>query len=355
MQRWRFLLALVTILALGFPAADARKMLIIRRGGDALQGWLTLKVIDIHKEHGQSLAFSKSKAVPFFGRIPGLQHLDGPQVQGFPQSFVCDTCMDISTFAEQVLTDPDTTSNVLEYVNGSLCQVLPAFQSECVNLAEMYVPSLVETMQIYAAPNKLCGETKLCPSSAMLLLNDARACKMCTKFATEALAYAQDSKTETEVLEALHAQCAKLGDFSSRCNMLVDTYAPLYISKLDSTTPEQICEKVGICSSESIRDPSSCATCEFAVYQLKAKLRNPLVQEKMMETLINECSKVPAHVEQCKEIVTQYGPYMLANLDKYMDAETICTEIHACESKTKLASNDMLIRLPGARDSIAHQ
>lgn len=80
----------------------------------------------------------------------------------------------------------------------------------------MYVPNLVEMLQVYAAPDKLCGETKLCPSSAMMLLNDARACKMCKDFATEALSYAQDSKTEAEILDALHGQCAKLGDFSSR-------------------------------------------------------------------------------------------------------------------------------------------
>ncbi|MCO5583125.1 hypothetical protein L7F22_037033 [Adiantum nelumboides] len=345
----------MTILAIGLPAGYARKMVIVRRGGDARQGWLTLKFIDIHKENGQGLAFLKSKdPVPFFERIRGRQHLDGPQLDGIPQSLLCDTCMDISAFAEQVLTDPDTTSSVLDYVNGSLCKALPGFQAECLNLAEMYVPSVVETLQMYAAPNKLCGETKLCPSSAMLLLNDARACKMCTEFATEALSYAQDSKTEAEILEALHVQCAKLGDFSSRCNMLVDTYASLYISKLDSTTPEQICQKVGICSSQLIRDPSTCATCQFAVYQLKAKLQNPLVQEKMMQTLLTECDKMPAHVDQCKEIVTQYGPYMLENLDKYVNAETICTEINACESRKKVA-NDILIQLPGAHDSVAHQ
>lgn len=63
-----------------------------------------------------------------------------------------------------------------------------------------------------------------------------------------------------------------------QCNSLVDTYAPLYIEKVDKVTPDQLCQMVGICSSLSKPDPSRCATCEFAVFQLKAKLRNPDVQ-----------------------------------------------------------------------------
>lgn len=87
---------------------------------------------------------------------------------------------------------------------------------QCINLVETYVPQLVEALQLYAAPDRLCGETKLCPSSAMLLFNDAHTCKMCTEFATEALEYIQSNRTETEILKALHSQCANFGDFSSR-------------------------------------------------------------------------------------------------------------------------------------------
>eukprot|EP00250_Pteridium_aquilinum_P017264 c23537_g1_i3 orf=305-1366(-) len=352
MSQWRVLLAVLMLLALGIPAGHARNLVIFSQSGDAFQGRLTLKVFDIYKEHDRSLTILKGKVVgPFLQRhVSGLQHLEAPNVS---PSLMCDTCMDISAFVEQVLTDPDTMGDVLEYVNGSLCKALSGFQEECINLAKIYVPGLVETLQVYAAPDKLCGETKLCPSSAMLLLNDARACKMCMEYATEALSYAQDSKTEEEIMNALHSQCAKLGDFSSRCDMLVDTYGPIYISKLDSTTPEQVCQKVGICSAPSIKDPSNCATCEFAVYQLKAKLRNPAVQDKMLEMLLDHCTKVPAHVDQCKELVTQYGPLILANIDTYVDPKTICTEIHACDSKKKL-SDDMLIQLPVTHASIAH-
>ena len=68
-----------------------------------------------------------------------------------------------------------------------------------------------------------------------------------------------------------------------QCNSLVDTYAPIYIQKIDSVTPDQLCEKIGVCSSISKVDPSHCATCEFAVFQLKAKLQNPVFQVKLSQ------------------------------------------------------------------------
>ena len=57
---------------------------------------------------------------------------------------------------------------------------------------------------------------------------------------------------------------------------------------------------------------------------------------------------------QCKELITQYGPSMLENIDNYVDPQAICTEIHACESKKKWSA-DMLIQLPSSHESIAHQ
>ena len=86
---------------------------------------------------------------------------------------------------------------------------------QCINLTEVYASQLLATLQIYAAPDKLCGETKICPSSLMLF-NEAHTCKICTDFTTEALSYIQSGKTETEVLEDLHSLCSKLGDLSSQ-------------------------------------------------------------------------------------------------------------------------------------------
>eukprot|EP00250_Pteridium_aquilinum_P017265 c23537_g1_i4 orf=1-342(-) len=114
MSQWRVLLAVLMLLALGIPAGHARNLVIFSQSG---------------------LTILKGKVVgPFLQRhVSGLQHLEAPNVS---PSLMCDTCMDISAFVEQVLTDPDTMGDVLEYVNGSLCKALSGFQEECINLAK---------------------------------------------------------------------------------------------------------------------------------------------------------------------------------------------------------------------------
>ncbi|KAH7293944.1 hypothetical protein KP509_28G049500 [Ceratopteris richardii] len=275
------------------------------------------------------------------------QKLRFPHVEDI-QSVVCQSCMDISTSAERVLLDPHTRNSVIEYVNGSLCRNLPLHQEECQNLAATYVPNLMDAMQFYAAPTKLCGETKLCPSSAILPQYDERICKMCRVLAEEALIYAQDCKTEMEILDVFHAQCEKFGIFAPKCHMLVDTFAPYYIGKLNSLTAEEVCQKAQMCEPLCIKDPSSCATCQFLVFQLKLKFQNPAVQEKLLHTLIEQCEKVPVHVDQCKDIVKRYGPYIFENLDSLLKPELVCEEIHACEGKKKIAEG-MRVQLPDAQ------
>ena len=57
---------------------------------------------------------------------------DVSSLEGVRQNFLCDTCFDISTFAEDVLADPDTLANIIDYVNVSLCNPLSSFQEEVI-------------------------------------------------------------------------------------------------------------------------------------------------------------------------------------------------------------------------------
>lgn len=383
MDRWRLILAFVILFSLGSSVGHARKCLIFGHGGVPLRGLFTVKILESHEEpaHGTVLS-TENERLPTFLRYfhdgrrpatmfqmprPKLQRLHAFSSKGISQSFICDTCLDISTFAEQVLTDPETTNNVLEYINGSFCEVLPGLKEKCSGLAATYVPEMVEVLQTYLAPDKLCSDTNLCTSSSMLLLGDVQTCSMCTDFATKALTYLKDNQTEVEVLDNLHSECSKLGPFSAKCDLLVDAYAPIYIEKVDSMTPEQVCQKVGLCTALSLRGTSHCAACELAVFEMKAKLRKPEMQEKMLEVLLDGCSKVPNHVDECKEIITQYGPFILANIDTFVDADTVCTKIHACEAtpasiitpavieKSSIDTTESLIQLPITHQGTASQ
>lgn len=60
----------------------------------------------------------------------GSQRHDIPSVEGVSQSFICDACMDVSTYAEQILTSPDTLGYVIDYVSGSVCRAVSGLQQE---------------------------------------------------------------------------------------------------------------------------------------------------------------------------------------------------------------------------------
>ena len=64
--------------------------------------------------------------------IEKSSRLHGTLAEGISRNFLCDTCFDISTFAEEVLTDPDTSANIIDYINGSLCNSLSSFQEEVI-------------------------------------------------------------------------------------------------------------------------------------------------------------------------------------------------------------------------------
>ena len=65
-------------------------------------------------------------------RASRFHGFDGSSLEGVHQNFICDTCFDISTFAEDVLADPDTLANIIDYVNVSLCNPLSSFQEEVI-------------------------------------------------------------------------------------------------------------------------------------------------------------------------------------------------------------------------------
>lgn len=61
--------------------------------------------------------------------------------------------------------------NAFDYVNKDFCKALPNFLDQSTKLEELYMPNLVETLQVYATLDQLCKETKLCPSAVMMVVS----------------------------------------------------------------------------------------------------------------------------------------------------------------------------------------
>lgn len=161
-------------------------------------------------------------------------------------------------------------------------------------------------------------------------------CTLCENYAAEAQSYFAANKTQKEILYILHKSCSKMLSFKKECITLVDYYVPLFFLEISSVQPGEFCQKLNLCdqvvsiSQHLMKD--SCEFCQHAVAEALLKLKDPDTQLEILEMLLKECKSVKGYEKQCKRMVFEYGPIILANAEHLLEANDICTMLHACES-----------------------
>lgn len=176
------------------------------------------------------------------------------------------------------------------------------------------------------------------PTSSIseLSVGNERLCTLCEQFTSQAIYYLGENKTEMEIIEILHQACSRLHSFKQECVSLVDYYAPLFFVEIAMIKPEDFCEKVNLCegvaliSAQSYQD--SCTVCHRAVDEVLTKLKDPDTQLEIIELLLKGCDRVENYVKECKKLVFEYGPLILANAEQFLETRDICTTIHACKA-----------------------
>ncbi|KAK8556536.1 hypothetical protein V6N13_064558 [Hibiscus sabdariffa] len=146
------------------------------------------------------------------------------------------------------------------------------------------------------------------------LVGKDNVCTFCEEYATEAIDFLSQNKTQTEIVELLHKSCSRIPSFEQQCISLVEYYVPLFFIEISSIQPEDVCQKVNLCQkvtliSSQIRQ-NSCEVCHNAVSEVLTKLKDPDTQ--------------------CKKIVFEYGPLILVNAEHFLETTDICTILHAC-------------------------
>ncbi|OMO67748.1 Saposin-like type B, 1 [Corchorus olitorius] len=169
-------------------------------------------------------------------------------------------------------------------------------------------------------------------------------CTLCEEFATEAVAYLSQNKTQTEIVDILHKSCSQLRTFKQQCITLVDYYVPLFFSELSLIQPQDFCQRVNLCErialiSSQIRE-DSCGLCHNAVSQVLEKLNDPDTQLDILELLLKGCNSMQKYVKKCKKLVFEYGPLILANAEQFLETTDICTALHACKTAKQVSLAD---------------
>ncbi|XP_022734081.1 proactivator polypeptide-like 1 [Durio zibethinus] len=159
-------------------------------------------------------------------------------------------------------------------------------------------------------------------------------CTLCEEFATESIDFLLQNHTRTEIVDMLHESCSSVSSFEKQCIRLVDYYVPLFSTEISSIQPEVFCQEVNLCQkvaliSSQIRE-ESCGMCHRAVSEVLFKLKDPDTQLEIIELLLKGCNSVQNYANKCKRIVFEYGPLILANLEKFLETTDVCSILHAC-------------------------
>ncbi|KAM7262870.1 hypothetical protein ACFE04_000553 [Oxalis oulophora] len=178
-----------------------------------------------------------------------------------------------------------------------------------------------------------------------------KVCEMCEQFAAEALGYFSENKTQSEIIDILHNSCSQMPSLKQQCVTLVDYYAPLFFLEVSYMQPAEFCQKVNLCQKashfSSLVHENSCGICHKTVSEVLVKLKDPDTQLEVLEVLLKACNSVEKYVKKCKKLVFEYGPIILVNAEKYLEANDVCTMLHAC-NPTPSSNKDMLQEVHGA-------
>ncbi|KAK9030154.1 hypothetical protein V6N11_031585 [Hibiscus sabdariffa] len=159
-------------------------------------------------------------------------------------------------------------------------------------------------------------------------------CTFCEEYATEAIDFLSQNKTQTEIVELLHKSCSRLPSFEQQCISLVDYYVPLFFIEISSIQPGDVCQKVNLCQKVALVasqiHQNSCGVCRNAVSEVLTKLKDPDTQLEIIEILLKACNSVQKYVKKCKQIIFEYGPLILVNAEHFLETTDICTILHAC-------------------------
>lgn len=295
----------------------------------------------------------------------------------------CQECLASVHYLEDLLKDPAFTEYLVNHISKDVCTELPIAGDKCKNLAEGLVPVIMQWFQASSTPLELCsaaGACSLVAQASTLKINkplhrvgDSGECAICKFVVGEIKVLISDTETMKNVNEAAHATCASLPkDIADICHTMWDTYEPMFISFINTASPDDLCALSGLCwdsllarttavraavspvpalapalravgqarlvaqsRAVGIQVGNACDTCRMAVIQAHMLIASPDVQASMVNYTKTMCEGFEAFADTCKMYVDQYSPLVFSLLQQYLSPDTLCTDIGMCPPPSK--------------------
>lgn len=284
---------------------------------------------------------------------------------------VCQICKDMVKQARDQLESNETQEELKQVFEGS-CRLIPlkVVSTECVKLADEFIPELVETLASQMNPQVVCSVAGLCNSARIdnmlqngeedsssgsvvipaveLIRDDCVGCNQIAKHMEEKFR----STPRDDILNNMLEACGRLGSLSDGCAAIVIThFNSLYNHLVRNLESDGLCHLAGVCQykfhSHSTRnievihestvgkvrpgkEDLPCELCEQLVVHLRDILVANTTEQEFEQVLKGVCKQFSTFKDQCLSIVDEYYTVIYDFLVNSLRPTDICSMVGIC-------------------------
>ncbi|XP_033735975.1 prosaposin-like [Pecten maximus] len=287
---------------------------------------------------------------------------------------ICTDCVNFMTDIKNLLTDPNTESQLIGMIKQIVCSQLGSVEAICDDLVDTYVPQGMSILSSYVDPQVTCSAVGFCTSKeteelrskfndmknfVMVVLRkmgvhvttNALECDACKAVASDIRKMARDPTIERKVVNFVEQNvCAHLGELANLCVQTVeDNYMAVFQLIAGSLIDDQVCVNLGMCpSSVGVAKLQlgtiECEACTSVIKALSLLESSTTVQNAVKNFIENDvCTKLGSSAGQCKIDVDMYSEAAFQILKEILNAGFLCSKMNLCASPApKLTSNGAL-------------
>ena len=263
----------------------------------------------------------------------------------------CTICEFAISKVEQELQANATEAEIIATVE-KICDILPAtVKDQCKTLIESEGPQIINLLISKANPETICTAIGLCTNASLVVpvvesvapVNAPEAgplCTICEFVISKVEAELGNNSTEAQIIAAIEKVCSILPKtVASECKQLIDQLGPEIINLLiNKAAPEVICTAIHACTGsklprvqQGVSDKPYCQVCEQVMTYVQSLLKQNSTVEEVEQLIDNICDYLPgSYQNQCKDLVDQYAPQIIAQLAEKVNPDQICAEIQLC-------------------------
>ncbi|XP_075251118.1 prosaposin-like [Convolutriloba macropyga] len=248
-------------------------------------------------------------------------------VRAVQDSSECSECQMVAQKVKDFCSDSDKRTEAINYAEN-LCERFFT-EDECDEYVGETLGTLMEMIATELTPEEMCSMAGLCSSGTVAgvstsvldqMRNRIQSVSVATSAPARGLLGADECVHSLEVICASPTLVVKC-DKAIVCSDMFK-YGYTYGSAKFGAMPS---------AAETSQDSEECEMCEEMVNTVKEYIKDAEVQKEIENELMTMCSYFPNNAE-CAQMIKEYTPTVIALIEEYLDAETLCQAMEMCSS-----------------------